>query len=379
VVLLLFYVNLATTILMFGALGLINRVEPQEGKPAGAGGGPQWIVAVFLLTYFYMGMGVLGAGASILSRPLAAALIGLPTPLPSFFGLVAGDPLLVGLSFFDYELPFLFVTPLVQLGIVVLCFQYMARQLINPLNPPFSKRLSYLVLIGVDVLLGGVLYDSGPHTLTLVQRVASFCLLHLLTSLWLAVSITPWKDTLHSWVWRFRGRRSALPEAWLGDRSENTLALITFCLIGAINLLLLVLLPGSGQFGWQAIAQERMTFFEILGLSVVVLLTFGFLFQWIMSLGGRGNAALMGLLVVFPVALPHIFGSYYKYAWLEALSPSAHFFRWLGAPLPPLPIASLLLLYGLLWGLMQILFHRRQNRLIEMVQVKLQQMGVHKT
>jgi hypothetical protein len=375
-VMLLLYVNLASTTLMFGAMGLLQRLEPPAGKSGSTSIGPQWIVAFFIVVFLNLVPMLIAGGSTVLGVPLAAALLGLPTPVPAFGGIVAGDPWRFGLSFFDLQIPFILITPLAQLGIAFLCFQSMVRQLVNPLNPPFSKQLAYVTLTIVDVIVAGVLFDSGPWSIALGPRCAAFCLIHLLASGWMMAATTPWRETLHSWVWRYRGRRPLLADCWLGDRTENGLALLTFCAIGVASYVVLVVVPAPWQAGVGQWPQARLVAVPALGAMVVLTLAFGTILQWLVFLAGRGGSPLLVTVLALPIAAPHVAGYYYQLPWLEAFSPSAHFGRWLFDPDRPLNVLPLLLTYAGVLVLVRLSLRRRMHHLEKAVDRKLEQMGV---
>jgi hypothetical protein len=341
-VLLLVYVNLATTTLLAGSVGLLNKVELPIGK-ADSG---------------------------------MATLAGLLTPIPVFSSIVSNDPWHLGVPFFGFLIPYLFLVPVVQLVLAGLFFQIMVRRLLNPLNPALSKRLAYVVLCGVDAVVAAWLYDplrmQGPQPwLTLQLRAAAFCLIHLVVSLVLVVAVTPWRETLHSWAWRFRGRLPRLWDLWISDRSENGLALLTFCAIGVLNLLLLVVLPLGQDPSWRAVLPPAVA-------AVCLILSLGTLHQCCVFAAGRNGSVTSFLLGTILVVLPDLVGRYYQLDLVQALSPSAQFVRWLATPHEALALAPLLLLYVLLgsgcWFAL-----RRWMRLLEgVVDARLRQMGVSK-
>src|SRR5262249_51309050 len=155
--------------------------------------------------------------------------------------------------FFGVKVPVAFVIPVAEIAVAVLAFESSVRQLASSRVPPISKQMSYWAILMVDVAAAAVLYDP-PFVVSLspAQRAAAFCLVHLLACLILTMSISPWRECLQSWVWRFRGRRPWFRDHWLGDRSENGLSLVTFAAIGTAGLVLLVLLPAGLENGWDA-------------------------------------------------------------------------------------------------------------------------------
>src|SRR5262249_43205225 len=132
-------------------------------------------------------------------------------------------------------------------------FHSMERHLRCPMNPPFSKLMVYAALVAADVVTAGIVFNLGAWDLAPGPRSAAFCLVHLVVTVLLLLESTPDKDALHSWVWRFRGRSSAVREALSGDRSPVGLMLLTSGMIGVLNLVLLVLLPAGSQQGFDAV------------------------------------------------------------------------------------------------------------------------------
>jgi hypothetical protein len=370
-VLLLMYVNLASTTLLFGSLGLLQRLEPTAGKSAGtSGAGAGW----GLLAFIFLPQVLANAGA-LLSSPASAALVGLLTPVAPFYGIYQGRPWQYCLSVYGLEIPFLLVTPLAQLGLAGLCFHVMVRRLINPLNTALSKSSAYLTLLVVDLIAAAALYEPNSIGLSLERRCAIFCLVHLLVALWLSGMVTPWRESLQSWVWRYRGRAPWFLDLWLGERSQNGLVLLTFALLGLFTLALLVVWPGTVRWGILSLdpAVPAMA-----ATSALLLLVLGTFQQWFLLLGGRaGWGAFLTLVVVLTVPV-HLLGTYYESPEILALTPSAHFARWLG-DLPAPHLAPLWIVYTLFLVAPWLAVQRRLRRMEKVVDHKLQGMGVLST
>jgi hypothetical protein len=366
----LVYLNLGTTIFLMSTLGLVQPLEPGSGKPTGGiGGNAGWGIMGFVL----VAQIVAGARQSLMT-PWAGALVGLPTPIPMLVGIGQSDIWQYRLSFYGVQIPFLFVTPVSQLVLAYLFFHVMVRRFINPLNPQFSKATAYVTLIVVDLLAGAVLYD--PAGMPLEKRVTGFCLAHLVVSLGLVTAVTPWRESLQSWIWRFRGRSPWLRDLWLGARTENVFALVTFCVIGLVGLALFVLLPAWFEVGAAAVERQAWRIFNVATGSTVLLLSLGTVYQWCVALAGqlgRGVLLTLAMLLILP---PHLVGYYYDIGWLQALTPSAQFIAW-ADPVAMWPLWPMLVLYGALlvltWGSLRAYVARVEK----MVDSKLQQMGVH--
>jgi hypothetical protein len=373
-VLILVYVNLATSIILTGSLGLLQRIEGTATKPgSGNTAGAVWVVLLFVLS-----PGLIANAAAIFATPWSGAVVGLVVPAAVFYGIAQGDPWNFCLSFFGAPVPFLLVTPLTQILLAGLCFRIMERRLVTPLNTSLTKANAYLILVVGDVLAASVFFDppsrGGPP---LERRCAGFWLVHLLISLLLCFSVTPWRESLQSWVWRLRDRTSSLRSAWLGERSANTLVLVTFGAIGLATFWLLVVLPARTAEGWTVVQNALPMLIASSVLCTVVLLALGTADQWFIAVAGRnGRAAFFTFAVVLIVPL-HLLGYWYQVPLLMALTPSAHFASWFRSePLPAL--APAVLLYGVLFFLLWFSMRRRVAHYGHVVDQKLMEMGVRK-
>jgi hypothetical protein len=364
-VLILFYVNLATHTLLVATMGLQQNLETTPGKTLRSSGGGSGLL---LIGFAYISC------TAFLAVPWFKALAGLLTPVPLFQGLLPGQPLQQHLSFFGLPMPFLIATPLAQLGVAYLCFRSMVRRLLNPLNTALSKGLAYAVLILVDLAVAGVLCEPIPLGLTLVPRAAAFCLVHLTAAIFLTFAVTPGRESLRSWVWRFRGRSLALVDSWLGQRSENGLALITMCAVGMLAFALFVVLPAGLQEGWGAIQGSGRSMVEILLVTAVLVLSLGSLYQWFAYVAGPGGAGAYLTVVPMLVVPIHLIGHYYDNDWLLSLSPSAHFVNWFSGA-AALAIAPVVAVYGLIFVVMRFVLRRRLRQLETAVDNKLKHMG----
>ncbi|HEV3119926.1 MAG TPA: hypothetical protein VGY58_22895, partial [Gemmataceae bacterium] len=361
------YVNLATSTLFLGSLGLLQPVEPAPGKTSTSAG-------LGALGLVFSVQALIGA-RWLMSRNWSAALVGLVAPISPFLGIFDGDPWLHNFAFFGYSVPLLLATPIMQLLLAWLCVQTTVRKLINPLDPPYSKRTAYIALLIFDVLAGAVLFEPPPAGMPLAQRCAAFCLAHLLVSLVLINNVTPWRESLHSWIWRLRGPVARLRDLWLGARSETGLALITFCIIGAVGVALLVVVPqglDQGFTEWRA--HPELILSEVASMSLLVL-ALGTLYQWCVAVGGRSGRGVFLSITLLLTVPAHVAGRYWQLPLLEATSPSAHFQQWLSEG-APLAVAPLLLTFGTVLVLSRLLVHRYISRAGAVVRRKLEIMGV---
>jgi hypothetical protein len=384
------YVNLITTGLMCGSLGLLQPLEVNPSKPASSGNTSGTAVGLGIMFLMFMPAVIANAG-NLAGNPVGGLLVGCFTPILSIYGVATGQPWEPQLTLWGAGLPFLLIAPVAQLALAAVCFETTARTMLNPLNPPMSKPQAYAVLAVVDVVAAGLLLDQGLWPNPLADTVAAFCLAHLVVSLFLATRVTPWREALLSWVWRFRGRRSWLRDSLVGDRSENTAALAVFCLIGAVGLVLLVWLPATllGQPGAAPLVAVRQAA-PVLVATPLLILSLGLLYQWCVLVAGRYGWMAFALLVGLAVLLPVLAGEYYdqilprmtgqqyhgEAELARSLSPASHYARWLDTAAAPLPVYPLLVSYGLLLLIAWAAVRGRIHRHIEVVDRKLAAMGV---
>jgi hypothetical protein len=341
---LIVYLNLITTTVLFSALGLGNRLE------------------------LPMGQADIGL----------AGLAGLTTPFVLFNAMRMDEPWDFGLLFPGFHIPALAVLPVVQLLLAYVCFHTMERRLLNPLLPAFSKPLAYALLVLLDaVALVTFFAIPAPHT----YRCLGFCLAHLTIAVWLMTAVTPWKETLHSWVWRYRDRLPRLWDLWVGERSSNQLVLLTFCLAGVIAYPALLFLqpPWGDVFPDTRYPQYQAELSAKLGamlLTVLLILAFGAVHQRALLLVGRNGAAALLVVALILDLPPQIAGQYYNSDLLQSFSPSAHFVRLFKDPAHPLDLLPVLGVYGVILLLCGWSLHDRIRRLELAVDVKLRQMGV---
>ena len=390
-VLLLLYLNLFTTTLLFGAFSLQNTLVIPAGKASGGA------VPGFGLMIGLVGMAAFslaqGGGLTFFASPWSGALAGLFTPIPALFALGQGDPWAARLFLYGLEIPFLLVTPVSQLLIAFLCLHVMARRLENLALPTLDKPSAYAFLMTIDLVVAGVLHSCRAD-MPLGPRLALFCVLHLLASMVVLASVTPTRETLLSWIWRFRGRRNRLLDEWLGDRTLNSLAVLTCTVLLTAGLLLLAGLERDPK-SWQqevtlnaggAVMREAG---EILPAALLVaatlLATLGILYQWLLLLAGKYGASLFFVAVLIMVAAPAALGSNEarlreqampENLWLS-LSPAVHLIAWLGAPLAipsPLPLCAVYLPLALV---LLVDCYRRCARLTALVDARLAAMGVN--
>ena len=366
-VMVLVYVTLATSTLLSGSFGLIIRLEPRAGKTANNTTGGEGVL-----------FGLLG---------------GLLLPLPIAIGLMMGDVWRVAVPVFGLEVPALLLVPVVQLVLAVLPFQAMVRLLIHPQNPLLSKPTAYATLAVIDLSAGAVLYDGGNWALlgwSFTSRGVTFWLVHLIAGIILMNLITPRGEILETWVWRFRGRSSYLRDMSLGDRSPNGLALLAFCGIGITAFLLLVWLPAACTDGFAAVGREMRGVLPAFGVTLLVTLAFGVLYQLLTFRPLQQKSAIWSL-AMMAVFIPHLLAKFEQLPveLLLDLSLVDQFRYWLFPrinplnkpfglnprpdPLNPLPLVAI---FGLLLVVSEWALRSRLRQLQTTVEGKLCAMGV---
>lgn len=334
-VLVLMYVNLMTHILMCGAVGLVVPLELKEDR-------------------------------TVDGNILAMVSFTISLPLP-----------------FSYEAPLylqmLAIYPFVHLLIAWLSFHAVERQLANPLYPYFSKKTAYALVFLADVIIAGLVVDTN---LSFSRRCVIFCFLHLIVCVFFLAGMTPWRDTLRSWVWRFRGRVSWMRDSLLGDRAETTMAVIALCLLGLVNLGILVIPAAYWECDHREMIAEWPTVALCAGLTVLFLLAFGASCQWLLFTGRApggardGGIVLLGLIAL--TQLPLFTGWLHpSLEFLFPFSPGHQYYQWFSYPDRPDDPLPILLVYGPSMIVVPWLLLRRQLALYEnVVARRLEKMGV---
>jgi hypothetical protein len=370
-VLMLLYFQLATTTLFFGCMGLAQKLTPdgdRDGRPRGSVG---WGLGMLVVM-----PQLLANTARLLVQPWSAALVGLLTPFGIFPGIFSGDPWHHSLSLFGYQIPFLLVTPVSQLFLAYLMFQAVERRVVNPLANTMSRPLAYGLCLGIDFLVGAVLWDPPPLGFTIGARAAVFSVAHLVIGSFLLFGVTPGRELLMTWIWRFRGTRSRFLDLWLGERSANTYAVVTIAVLGLFGLGAFVLLPealAKGFEGWDA--TNRSIALRCGPIIALVLLSLGTYYQWCVAIGTRGGAWVFWSTMIMLTVPAHVAGSYFHLQVVMGATLSAHVGAWVNG-MPEPPVLPLILVYTALLITSFFSFRSRMIRRERVVDQKLEQMGV---
>lgn len=345
-------VNVVTTTMLLGAIGLVHPLDTtsDKAKQTGRGFRAAIVFALFFGSQFFF------QTPTLARSPLGQVFLGLLTPAVSIYGIWQGKPFDYSLDLFGLQIPYLIVTPVAQLAVTALVIHSLARRLVNPLNVPLSKPMAYAVLLTIDVI-GASLFGQLP-ALPARGPVAGYVLAHLVAALLLVMAITPGRECLKTWLWRYRGRRALWKDLLWGERSENTGALVVFCLIGMATTVALALPEIGRQINAAEMDQLRSELPAMFATSCVVLLALGTLYQLLISVGPTGGVSWLGVATVL-VIVPHVAGAYGKNAILMAASPSAQFAAWMFPQVPPVPLWPLVATYGAIFVAAQVLFRRR--------------------
>ena len=146
-----------------------------------------------------------------------------------------------------------------------------------------------------------------------------------------------------------------------------------------IGLGLFVLLPASRHTDPSAL-RDHLNEVAAIWIAVTVLtLALGWMLQWCHLFAPRGTApVLVLLLAIVLTVIPHTVGTRYNLPAIMGLSPSAHFFRWMGAPMArdDVPLLPMALVFGSLAVFSVSFFLRALRRQTVEVRNKLVEMGV---
>lgn len=330
----LLYANLLVYVLLCGSAGLVMRLEFREDKRVDT-------VSLLALSGWFAALPILSA----LSLDLPGRLLVLLLLLP----------VMIGMAFFNLHV--------------------MARTLQSPLNPPVRRAFGYAIVLLLDILFAGAaaFLPREPAACAVFYWSA-----HLLVSAYLIQGVTPWREVLRTWCWRFRGSAAPLRDAWLGDRSGNGLAVLTAAMLGLLAYML-VFLPLAFAFDSRVeLASNATGLWAIPLLSLMILLAYGYLFQWNSLIFGRsGNFVI--LLFVAGLVAPYYIGIIEEITWFSQLSPFAHYVHWMDNPSHGLLDLFPVVLIGLalVAFLARTSFAARMRYMNRVVDRKLGKMGVH--
>ena len=366
----LLYLTLLTSTFMMACIGLQHSLEPAK-KPGSGSQGGIWTVVV--MVFFWI--------SAMSTRGVGTTPIGLLTPIPTIqammmsntpSGLAAWS---IGLPFFGLTVPFILLTPLMQIAVAVLALSAMARRLKHSLDTTISKPMSYGVLAIIEILLLGSFFDTIQAGINPTAYAVGFAAAHAVVVLLFAGLSTPGRESYQSWIWRFRGRRHPAIDLLVGERSLNVVTLVVAWCLGvlifgvsvAVAMGQLPLLP---QVHWPALVIAFT-------LSLVLVLFYGLFYQVVcIATGMKGAGAIPFFAAVIFMAAPFIAGEYWELPILSSLSPVATFIRLAEEPLNYYSPGPILAVHGAgilfwCWGL-----HGISRRLTRQIDRKLATMGI---
>jgi hypothetical protein len=354
-VLVLLIVQVFTTAILLGTLGLVHPMDTGGDKSKMSS---RTIRNVALIIFGVYAMQVSIFMSIMGSHPLTQVPLGMLTPVFSITAVAREMPNEYGLPFFTWHVPWLFLTPVSQLAIAAIILHSITRRLISPVNVALGKPIAYVILVAIDVIVIGAMLDPRTIPPTLEARFASFCLAHVVASLLMALAVTPNRECLKTWLWRLRGRQAWWKDALVGERSENLGALVAFCVLGIAAAMLLVSVP-AGALGAPADLGERIIFcLPLLGTMCLLILAVGSLYQLLVSIGSAGATIFVGFVAMI-VIVPHMSGAYLQIPELMAASPSAQFAHWIAEVPPSLPLLPLVAVYGTILVVAQYVLRQR--------------------
>ncbi len=377
-VLALFYLQVATASLMFGAMGMVQPLEPSVAKAGSgnrhagnAGLGP--VVGFVILACLPSAIATVGGGGTL--PPVMGLLMGALTPVVSLIGLFQATPWLRSVHWFSIELPSLLVAPCVQAMVAAFFFSGMARKLLNPLFPLVSKPMAYLAILVFDTLIAGSLYDKRPGARPLDELTALFIGGHLLASLILLYGSTPGKACLLSWLWRFRRQESRLASSLRGDRSPNSLESLLLAILGVAIWLLGIWWPAYRIGSAPPLAEIDPNAVHLVAGGTLLLLALATVYQWFVLVAARSGTVVFALSAVVVIFVPALVGGYYEIRWLSAITPVGQFVSRLITN-DPLPVTPFYVTYGLILIGSWRRLRRRLSAHAAMIDRKLTEMGV---
>jgi len=353
-VLLPLLLQVVTTAVLLGTVGLMHPLDTAGDKSKMPS---RTVRNVFLVIVGIYVTQVTIALSFMSSNPLSQVPLGMLTPIFSIASVVNEAPAEVGLPFFSLLLPWLYLTPFTQVAIAAIILHSITRRLVSPENVALGKPMAYAILAGIDVLVAGALLDQPLLARISDSRVVMFCLAHSVASLLMAFTITPHRECLRSWIWRFRGRQPWWKDALVGERSENGGALAAFCVIGLTAAILLVMIP--------VVVTSDITITELLtdnlgplAAMCLIVLAIGSTYQLLVSIGQAGATIFVGVVATL-VVVPHLVGAYLNVPEVMAMSPSAQFTYWIGQIPPQIPLWPLVAVYGMIFFATRYVLRRR--------------------
>lgn len=314
-----------TTILMFGSLGMLHSLQPPSRRTGNDSGCGLVILAFIILPNLVAG------GIANVSNPLVSALVGLFTPILAIVDVANNDPWAHRLPVFAANVPYLLVTPLSQILIAFVCIQAMARRMASNSCLGLSRPTAFGLLAATDLVTAGILFEDVSDAYV-DQAIATFALAHLIASILLILLITPTRDALISWLWRFRGKRPLVIDQLFGDRSPNSVAVAFLLVIGILGLAAFLLIPALATDRIRRLPDPATVMIPATVLVAVITVCFGAIQQMVACLTARGAtmAGVGTVAVLVVVNLGALFaGILAESKLIVSLCVPLHFVDWM--------------------------------------------------
>jgi hypothetical protein len=313
----LMWVQMLTFLFLLGACAIQNTLQISTPKGTGASAGFGFVMAMIALLSFssFSARDV----TSFLADPRRVTIPTLFTPVPAFAGALAENPWAPCFYWFSLKIPSLLFTPMMHVLFGWIALNIMVRRLQRLESTPLGKRLGYFFLAVADFIVVGAIAStgrSGPLGAagfdTNLQLTLFFgC--HVIVTLVYLVAVTPRKELIWAWVWRYRGRRSPPVDAVVEDRSFNTMPLIISLVFGSLGAMTLLLVSDT-PVNYDMLLE--------LGITVVsTILLWGLLYQAILFFSGKYGASVYFLAAFLFLCVPVIVGSILSNPGLRVYEP----------------------------------------------------------
>jgi hypothetical protein len=327
------YLNLFTTALLAGTLGLQHSLELTPGKASGGtGGNLGWIVfMIFGAPYLFIGAAV-GAGRS----SAISTLISMVVPVELVRSIYDGRLWSSTAGLFHWNPPQMLVTPVTQMLLAGLLFFIMARKMRNPLDTPLPKAGGYALAAALGVVLAAVTLGN-PFTQTTgnyEHALLNYCLFLGVLQLLAIYYVTPSRDAVQSWVWGLKGNDRGLADWIFGERAPSLAA--TAIVTGLGTALSIGLVGGYSWWHKGAYPFTGMDWLaEPIAASALLVATCGVWLQvFSLSLTRLTAVILLGVIGAVLTIAPLLVGDAYEMPNLASISAATMWRGWFGAGEP---------------------------------------------
>ena len=305
IVIVLFYVNILTSILLCSALGSIHTLVPATTAIARGGPNSRGAAGFFWVPFIFL-PSLLSSGTWWQQEGVLGVVFNILTPIGSLQYLLEGDPWSARVYLWNWSIPSLVIAPLAQFSVVCLIVTSMSRRLKNIVEPPVKRSQTYVLLLIVDLVFAGAFYKQWLEGALAGRLVFQFGLAHLVVSLLLLFGITPNKAVLKSWVWRFQTRDTWLRGSLWGSRADITAVLGAYSLIGASALILGFAVPTYLWRTGKLFPAENWELGEVIVVTSVLTISFGLMYQLCLAIMKKGGAITFVVFLLLLNLMPMI-------------------------------------------------------------------------